>query len=40
MDLEERLRMRKALLDLGGLPLTAQVTNRTRRRGRVAISKG
>ena len=40
MDLEERYRMRKLLLELGGLPLVAQVTNRTRRRGRVAISKG
>jgi hypothetical protein len=40
MDLEERYRMRKLLLELGGLPLVAQVTNRTRRRGRVAITKG
>ena len=40
MDLEERYRMRKMLLELGGLPLVAQVTNRTRRRGRVAIAKG
>jgi hypothetical protein len=40
MDLEERFRMRKLLLELGGLPMSAQVTNRTRRRGRVAISKG
>jgi len=39
MDLEERFRMRKLLLELGGLPQPAQVTNRTRRRGRVAISK-
>jgi hypothetical protein len=39
MDLEERYRMRKLLLELGGLPLVAQVTNRTRRRGRVAITK-
>jgi hypothetical protein len=40
MDLEERFRMRKLLLELGGLPMAAQVTNRTRRRGRVAISRG
>jgi hypothetical protein len=40
MDLEERFRMRKLLLELGGLPTGAQVTNRSRRRGRVAISKG
>src|ERR1700674_2376735 len=39
MDLEERYRLRKLLLELGGLPMVAQVTNRTRRRGRVAISK-
>ena len=39
MDLEERYRMRKLLLELGGGPLVAQVTNRTRRRGRVAIAK-
>jgi hypothetical protein len=39
MDLEERFRLRKLLLELGGLPMIAQVTNRTRRRGRVAIAK-
>jgi len=39
MDLEERYRLRKLLLELGGLPMVAQVTNRTRRRGRVAIAK-
>ncbi|HET9994519.1 MAG TPA: HEAT repeat domain-containing protein [Candidatus Acidoferrum sp.] len=39
MDLDERYRLRKVLLELGGLPMVAQVTNRTRRRGRVAISK-
>jgi hypothetical protein len=39
MDLDERYRLRKLLLELGGLPTAAQVTNRTRRRGRVAISK-
>jgi hypothetical protein len=39
MDLDERFRLRKILLELGGLPMAAQVTNRTRRRGRVAISK-
>ena len=37
MDLEERSRLRKLLMDLGGLPLAGQVTNRTRRRGRVAV---
>jgi hypothetical protein len=39
MDLDERYRLRKLLLELGGLPMVAQVTNRTRRRGRVALSK-
>ena len=39
MDLEERSRLRKLLMDLGGLPQVAQVTNRVRRRGRVAMLK-
>ena len=39
MDLEERARLRRLLLELGGLPMVAQVTNRTRRRGRVAMSR-
>jgi len=39
MDLEDRARLRKLLMELGGLPLAAQATNRTRRRGRMAISK-
>ena len=39
MDLEERYRLRKLLLELGGLPMIAQVTNRSRRRGRMAVSK-
>ena len=39
MDLDERYRLRKLLLELGGLPMVAQVTNRTRRRGRVALAK-
>jgi hypothetical protein len=39
MDLDERYRLRKLLLEFGGLPMVAQVTNRTRRRGRVAIAK-
>jgi hypothetical protein len=37
MDLEERGRLRRLLMELGGLPMTAQVTNRTRRRSRVAM---
>jgi hypothetical protein len=39
MDLEDRNRLRKLLMELGGLPLAAQATNRTRRRGRMAVSK-
>jgi hypothetical protein len=39
MDLEDRARLRKLLMELGGLPLAAQATNRTRRRGRMALSK-
>ena len=39
MDLEERGRLRKLLLELGGLPMAAQATNRTKRRGRVAMLK-
>jgi hypothetical protein len=39
MDLEDRGRLRKLLMELGGLPLAAQATNRTRRRGRMAFSK-
>jgi hypothetical protein len=39
MDLEDRSRLRKLLMELGGLPLAAQATNRTRRRGRMALSK-
>jgi hypothetical protein len=39
MDLEERGRLRRLLMELGGLPLAAQATNRSRRRGRMAVSK-
>lgn len=39
MDLEERGRLRRLLLELGGFPIAAQVTNRTKRRGRIALSK-
>jgi hypothetical protein len=39
MDMEDRSRLRKLLLELGGLPQVAAVTNRSRRRGRVAVSK-
>jgi len=36
MDVDERSRLRKLLLELGGLPLPAQVNNRSRRQGRMA----
>jgi hypothetical protein len=39
MDLDERSRLRRLLMELGGLPQAAQVTNRVRRRGRVAMMK-
>jgi hypothetical protein len=39
MDLEERSRLRKILLELGSLPPSAAAINRARRRGRIAISK-
>jgi len=39
MDLDERSRLRKLLLELGGLPQAANVTNRTRRQGRIAINR-
>ena len=39
MDLEDRARLRKVLLELGGLPQAANVASRTRRRGRLAVMK-
>jgi len=39
MDLDDRNRLRKILLDVGGLPVAAAVTNRTKRRGRIQLSK-
>jgi hypothetical protein len=39
MDLEDRSRLRKILMELGGLPPLSVVTNRSRRRGRVALMK-
>jgi hypothetical protein len=39
MDLEERARLRKLLLELGSLPPSSAPINRSRRRGRVALSK-
>jgi hypothetical protein len=39
MDLEDRARLRKTLLELGGLPQVSAVTNRSKRRGRVALNK-
>jgi hypothetical protein len=39
MDLDERARLRKLLMELGGLPMAAQVSNRVRRRGRVAMMR-
>jgi len=39
MDLEERARLRRLLMEIGGLPLPAVVSNRTRRRGRIALTR-
>jgi HEAT repeat protein len=39
MELEERARLRKILQEFGGLPMPAAVSNRTRRRGRVALTR-
>lgn len=39
MDLDERYRMRKLLLELGGLPQPANVDNRSRRQSRIAVSR-
>jgi len=39
MDLEDRARLRKILLDLGGLPQASNVSSRTKRRGRIAMMK-
>jgi hypothetical protein len=39
MELDERSRLRKLLLELGGLPQPSNVGNRTKRPGRIAIMK-
>jgi hypothetical protein len=39
MEMDERSRLRKLLLELGGLPQPSNVNNRTRRLSRVALSK-
>jgi hypothetical protein len=39
MELEDRARLRKILLDLGGLPQSSSVASRVRRRGRTSIFK-
>jgi hypothetical protein len=39
MELDERLRLRKLLLELGGLPQPSNVVNRTKRPGRIAMMK-
>jgi len=39
MELDERLRLRKLLLELGGLPQPSNVVNRSKRPGRIAILK-
>jgi len=39
MDLDDRARLRKLLLELGGLPQASNVSNRARRQSRVALMK-
>jgi hypothetical protein len=39
MELDERARLRKLLLELGGLPQPSNVGNRSRRQGRIAMMK-
>ena len=39
MELEDRARLRKILLELGGLPQASHVASRARRRGRLAAMK-
>ncbi len=39
MDLEDRGRLRKILLELGGVPQVANVVNRSRRRTRISFAK-
>ncbi|HLK04173.1 MAG TPA: hypothetical protein VKT53_06995 [Candidatus Acidoferrum sp.] len=39
MDLEDRGRLRRILLELGGLPQLSNPGNRTKRRGRIAVTK-
>ena len=39
MEMEERARLRKLLMELGGIPQVSAVSNRSRRRGRVALTK-
>src|SRR5271154_4358859 len=39
MDLDDRARLRRMLLELGGIPVVAAVTNRARRRGRITLQK-
>jgi hypothetical protein len=39
MELDERSRLRKLLLELGGLPQPSNVVNRSKRPGRIALMK-
>jgi len=39
MDLEDRLRLRKLLMEYGAMPQVATVGNRSRRRGRPALHR-
>jgi len=39
MDMDDRSKLRKLLLELGGLPQPSQVSNRSRRQARMSVSK-
>jgi len=39
MELDERSRLRKLLLELGGLPQPSNISNRSRRQSRLAFTK-
>jgi len=39
MDLDERAKLRKLLLELGGLPQPSSISNRSRRQSRVALTR-
>jgi len=39
MDLDDRAKLRRMLLDVGGMPMASVVSNRARRRGRITLAR-